>query len=305
MLIEEHTVEWDEKYPVRVDKYLSEVFGHLSRSQLKNRMQELEVNGQKGKLSRTVSDGDVIRLVLSDPPSMEIEAEAIPLEVLYEDKNCLVINKPQGMVVHPANGNYTGTLVHGLLYYLANHKEHFQGETIRPGIVHRLDKDTSGVIITARNPESLEFLSRQFREKTTQKHYLAIIRGHLPSIKGQIEGFLTRDPSNRKIFTLTEDKGKASLTHWKVLKAWEKFSLVQLSPVTGRTHQLRVHMKAMGCPILGDPLYSRKDRIFPEATLCLHAHRLSIILPGEEQIRTFQAPLPEKFKSQLLTLKAL
>ncbi|WP_053228167.1 RluA family pseudouridine synthase [Spirochaeta cellobiosiphila] len=292
MLIEEHQVEWDDHYPIRVDKYMSDILGYLTRSQLKNRTREVYINGKLAKLSKTVKDEDFIRLCLTDPPSLDIKAEPIPLDILYEDKDCLVLNKVQGMVVHPAQGNYTGTLVHGLLYHLKNHEDNFEEANLRPGIVHRLDKDTSGVIITAKSQDSLEYFAEQFRNRETHKQYLAIIKGLLPQKEGQVEGYIKRDEVNRKIFEMHDAKGKHSLTKWKVLEEWSDYSLVELSPVTGRTHQLRVHMKELGCPILGDPLYARKDKIYKDASLCLHAFHLEIRLPIDGQVHSFEASLP-------------
>jgi len=282
---------------VRLDVYISEKIGLCSRSQLKLRIKKIIVNGKDSKLSRHVRTGDKVSVFYSDPPSLDIEAENIALSIIYEDNNVLVINKPQGMVVHPAAGNYSGTLVNALLFHYKGIKSQMNGMPLpRPGIVHRLDKDTSGVLIVAKNIETQEFLARQFRNRRVSKTYLAVVKGAPPKLEGEVSAFLTRDPYNRKRFRGTESEGKKALTRYKVLKFTDNYSFIVLKPKTGRTHQLRVHMNYIGCPILGDSLYSRKDRLHPDATLMLHAYKLSIMLPGDRIARTFRASLPARFK---------
>ncbi|GHV86660.1 hypothetical protein AGMMS50230_22680 [Spirochaetia bacterium] len=233
----------------------------------------------------------------------------------------------QGMVVHPGAGNHSGTLANALLW----RRLFMSGQTSagitpacrssgvsvlwpeRTGIVHRLDKDTSGVIIAAYDDESLAFLSAQFKARTVQKRYLALVEGIPPQSKGEVRTMLKRDPRDRKCFTALpfpdlgsktygrdskiQGPGKVSLTRYQVLRSWGAYSLVLLTPRTGRTHQLRVHLKYLGCPILGDPLYGRPDRHFPALTLMLHAHRLSIVLPGQKSPSSFKAPVPDRFKN--------
>ncbi|MBI9100900.1 MAG: RluA family pseudouridine synthase [Spirochaetales bacterium] len=302
MISHNSRIELPEGETMRVDSYVSDELGLLSRSQFKQRELTLKVNGKDVKLSRKVVDGDLLELEYSEPIIPDILPDEIPLDILFENDDVLVVNKPQGVVVHPAAGHYTGTLVQGLMYRYKGYEDEFQGETIRPGIVHRLDKDTSGVIITAKNPEAQEFLSEQFREKTAVKKYMAVCKGNLYPMEGRIKNHLIRDPGNRKRFTWNDEKkGKHSCTDYRVMKNFDDYYFVSLMPKTGRTHQLRVHMLSLGHPILGDPVYSRKDPKHP-VSLMLHALTLSIRLPGEDSQRTFHAPLPDRFKELLHTL---
>jgi 23S rRNA pseudouridine1911/1915/1917 synthase len=283
---------------MRADKYIADN-DILSRSQMKTRNTRIFLNDEEIKLSRKIVNNDVLNIEWDDLSPMDIEPEELPLDIIFEDENVIVLNKEQGMVVHPANGNYTGTLVQGLLYYVKNLSSNFNDQLERPGIVHRLDKDTSGVIITAKNPEAHEFLSNQFRDKTNEKFYLAIVRGYPPKRRGTIDTFITRNPGDRKKFVTHKSEGKNAVTEYRVLKTWDKYSLMLLKLRTGRTHQLRVHMIHIGCPIMGDPIYGRKDNKFPEATLMLHAWRLKITLPGKEDMTLFQAAIPLRFKKIL------
>ncbi len=286
------------KRSVRIDQYVSEMADIVSRNQLKQRLIALRVNGREVKLSRKVAAGDVVEIELSTPPPLTVEPEKIDLDILYEDENVIVINKPQGMVVHPAPGNYTGTLVHGLLYYRDMGPEE---DDFRPGIVHRLDKDTSGILITAKNETAHQFLSAQFAEKTTRKTYFAICRGVVSSDSGHIEGQFGRSPRNRQRFTVLEKGGKYASTRYKVISRWKDATFVALFPETGRTHQLRVHMRHIGHPILGDVLYGAGER--DGCTLMLHAFELRIQLPGLKNRSSFRAPLDKRFAPVIRALK--
>jgi 23S rRNA pseudouridine1911/1915/1917 synthase len=220
--------------------------------------------------------------------------ENLELEILYEDEHVVVLDKKQGMVVHPAKGNYSGTVVNGLLYHFQDLRNRFPEPEIRPGIVHRLDKDTSGVLIAARNRETHAFLTAEFREKKVKKLYTALVKGAPRQDEGVVETGIQRDPGNRKRFTWCREGGKQAITRYRVLTRWNNYSLLTLKPGTGRTHQLRVHCRYLGCPVLGDPIYSRKDTALPEATLMLHASRLAIRLP-HTGTRIFKSPLPVRF----------
>ena len=202
------------------------------------------------------------------------------------------------MVVHPAAGNYTGTMAQGILYRLNSEETGFAENDNRPGIVHRLDKETSGIIIAAKNPVALEFLSKQFRERKTSKKYIAIINGHLPEKKGNIKSNIGRDKTNRKRMTWKAERGKHSETNYRVLKILGNKSLVVLEPRTGRTHQLRVHMRMMNTPITGDPVYAGKTGGY---SLMLHAYILKITIPGEDSPRLFRAPMPERLKKLIIS----
>ena len=280
---------------IRIDKYISDYLKILTRSQLKARDAKVYINGKEVKLSKTVKSNDSIDIEYDSAPEIDIKPEKIDLDIIYEDENIAIINKAQGMVVHPAAGNSGGTLVNAFLYHFGDADFEKDDDDRRPGIVHRLDKDTSGVIITAKNSAAHEFLSHQFRKKRVKKKYLAIVKGKMQMREGVIETNLARDRNNRKKFSVVIGKGKTALTHFRVLKEFEDTSLVSLEPETGRTHQLRVHMQHCGCPILGDPLYSRKIAKYGEITMMLHAHVLIIEIPVYG-IKKFHAPIPERFK---------
>ncbi len=289
------TVSGEEEVGIRVDRYLSEVAGLFTRSQIKRRLREIRVNGTPAKLSHRLAAGDSLEVLYEDGETPSVSAEEMSLDILFEDDSVIVVNKPGGVVVHPGAGNWSGTLVQGLAFHIGRLREELGSANLRPGIVHRLDKDTSGVIIVAKNPESQEYLARQFRRKSTETSYLAVVKGRLFPTASTIESCIRRDPDHRKRFESTPDSGKPSITEYRVLRQWERHALVALKPRTGRTHQLRVHMTSIGHPILGDPIYGRPDADFPKAPLMLHAHRLAISLPSGERI-TFRAPLPETFK---------
>ncbi|MBN2658706.1 MAG: RluA family pseudouridine synthase [Spirochaetales bacterium] len=295
---EEITVSLPQTVKQRIDQYIADC-EILSRSQIKSRNARVFIREAEVKLSRKVSDGDVFELHWDDPEALDIEPEEMDLQILYEDENVIVINKEQGVVVHPANGNYSGTLVQGLLYHIKNLGEKFDNQLERPGIVHRLDKDTSGVLIAAKNPDVHEFLSKQFRDKSNEKYYLAIVRGYPPKRRGLIETYLTRHPTDRKRYIAHESQGKFASTEYRVLRSWDKYALMLLKLNTGRTHQLRVHMVHIGCPIMGDPVYGRKDNLYPDATLMLHAWKLKIRLPGNDEDNLFKAPVPLRFRKML------
>ena len=290
--------------PVRADRYIAE-HTDISRSRLKGEC-SLRINGKDAKLSKNVSEGDVISLEIAEVKGPEdIEPQKMDLDIIYEDDNVIVLNKEQGMVVHPAAGNFQGTLVNGLLDYVSGIEEEFDDDTVRPGIVHRLDKDTSGVIIIAKNPQTHEFLSKQFRDKVTRKTYIAIVRGRLPKKHDIIDTYLTRDRQNRKKFTVPSGpKGKQAITEYQVEKEFGNYTFLNLFPHTGRTHQLRVHMQHLNTPILGDPVYSRADSRFPDATLMLHAASLEIFIPEVETKMMFCAPMPKRFEEVLKVLSA-
>ncbi|TFG84971.1 MAG: RluA family pseudouridine synthase [Spirochaetales bacterium] len=297
--------------PVRLDRYIAEELKLLTRSQLKARLVSILVNGRGAKPSRVVMEGDRFVVEIEDEIDQVAAAEDLELAVLYRDEQVIVIDKAQGMVTHPAHGNWRGTLANGLLG-LASAERLADGASaapasspapLRAGIVHRLDKDTSGVIIAARTAAAQEFLASQFRDRSTVKIYLAIVIGTPATSTGRIDTWLARDPRDRKRFAVAaEGQGRRAVTDWKILARGEGFTLLALRPRTGRTHQLRVHCKYLGCPILGDPIYARRDRLFPNATLMLHARELSICLPGTTETRRFRADVPDRFLAILREL---
>ena len=289
----------------RLDKYIASLPNGMNRSKLKSGVTEILVNGKKSKLSQKINAQDVIDIEWEDNIPENIEPEDIPLDIIYEDENVTVVNKKQGMVTHPACGNWNGTLVNALLYHWGREavKQVKEGseqkimEFRRPGIVHRLDKETSGIIITAKNRDVEEYLGQQFRQKTLRKEYILIVKGRPPAAAGDIRTQIIRDPKDRKRYKAVENssEGKYARTLYHCISSYGNYTLVRVRLKTGRTHQIRVHMKYLGCPIVGDPVYNKVDPIFPDATLMLHSKLLEITLPGEDKPRTFITPTPKRF----------
>jgi 23S rRNA pseudouridine1911/1915/1917 synthase len=295
----------------RLDVFLADSMGLFSRSQARTRVQEARVNGKTARLSRKLKLGDEVTVTYTDPPPVSAIPQDLPLDIVFENDDVIVVNKPQGMVVHPGSGNPTGTLVNALLFHCEEMGRNFIGESLRPGIVHRLDKDTSGVMIAAKNTRAHEYLAGQFAARKTRKRYIAILLGRPKVGHGSVETCIARDPVSRRKFVCADSGGKAALTFYTVvrvytvLKGTASYAFASLRPKTGRTHQLRVHMRHISTPIMGDPLYGRNDLLFPDATLMLHAHRLAITLPGESEPRVFTAPLPRRFREVLRALQSL
>ncbi|MCX7026739.1 MAG: RluA family pseudouridine synthase [Spirochaetes bacterium] len=291
----------------RADKYLAETVRLMSRSQLKARGARIRVDGAEEKLSRRLKPGEKIEVGWSPEPEHSFQPEKLEVRLIYEDANIFVFDKAQGMVTHPANGHWGGTLANAALWLDAERKG--EGDSPRGGIVHRLDKDTSGVIVVARNTAAHEYLAGQFKDRTVRKEYAAIVRGLPSGDAGRMENYLARDRKDRKKFAASERGGKHAVTDYKVLKRWNlgnkgSYAFLALYPKTGRTHQLRVHLSELGCPILGDPLYGKQDKLFPDATLMLHARRLKICLPGAKEPSVFKADLPQRFRDAMASLDA-
>lgn len=278
---------------VRLDKYIAEALNLFSRSQIQHRNLSARVNGKAVKLSSRVVEGDLVQLTFDEPAASEITPEDIPLDILYEDEDVVVINKPAGMVVHPAAGHWSGTVVQALMYHISGLRGRFD-DPVRPGIVHRLDRDTTGVLIAAKHPAAVELLARQFKARTAKKTYIAMVKGQMNSTRGVFEGALARDPNNRKRYAVVNPGGKEAVTEYRLLHQAADFALVELRPRTGRTHQLRVHLSHDGHPIIGDPVYGRKSGPFAGLPLMLHAATLEISLPSGEPA-SFHAPLPQPF----------
>jgi 23S rRNA pseudouridine1911/1915/1917 synthase len=291
---------------IRLDKYLADSLNLFPRSQYERREVFVSLVGKSLKPSAKLVGGELLSIRWTDLPELSFGAEDIALDVLYEDEDVVVVNKPRGMVVHPAHGHWSGTLVQALLFKVKDLAESFEeevGSEVRPGIVHRLDKDTSGVLIAAKTPAALEFLASQFRDRSTVKTYFAVVKGSPKGSSGVVEGWLGRDPKNRQRFaSVGPSQGKPAVTVWNVVARVPGYTLVLFHPHTGRTHQLRVHSLALGCPILGDPIYARTDSEVPTAPLMLHAARLSIELPGGLGRRNFTAPFPPEFQEVLSVL---
>ena len=290
----------------RLDTYVSKNLESFSRSRLKNGVEKILLNDKIAKLSAKVNNGDKIYIQWQDPIPEALIPENITLEILYEDENVTVVNKKQGMVTHPACGNWSGTLVHALLYHwgMTESKLDEKAGNHRRGIVHRLDKDTSGIIICAKNFNSEEWLQNQFKDRRVKKEYIAIVKGVPKEKSGSVKINMIRDSKNRKKFTTTDDssKGKFSHTVYRCIATYGNYSLMKLKLKTGRTHQIRVHMKYLGCPILGDPIYGTKDSLFDSATLMLHSKTLGIRLPQNEDFTTFDSTVPIRFKKVMQKL---
>ncbi|QSH93360.1 RluA family pseudouridine synthase [Treponema medium] len=305
---------------LRLDAFCSSVLTGMTRSQLKTGAQSVQLNGRQAKLSSTVQAGDHITLIWENPLPDVLIPEHIPIRIVYEDNDVIVVNKRAGMVTHPAAGNWTGTLVQALAYYRLHtspiHDEFAclleaeQGrgnfaELLRAGIVHRLDKDTSGILITARSAEAETFLKNEFKLHRTEKYYLAILNGVPEKPVGIIETSVFRDGHSRIRFSASADlsKGKYARSRYKVLRVYERYALVLFKIDTGRTHQVRLHARFIGCPIVGDPLYGKKEAEWKSYGLMLHAYRLCITLPSTQKKAVFTAPPPRKFRTVLRLLQ--
>jgi 23S rRNA pseudouridine1911/1915/1917 synthase len=287
---------------LRLDRYIAEYLGLLTRSQIKTRNLSARINGRDVKISRTVNTGDMLQLSWAEAEKTDLVPEDIPLAVIYEDDRVIVVNKEQGMAVHPGAGLRSGTLANALLYRRLKKNIPPPAPSFRPGIVHRLDKDTSGVIIAAWDEDALRFLADQFKERTVKKTYAALVRGTPKENKGRIETRICRDSRDRKRFTVSFDTGKPAVTWYRVLHSWGGYSLLLLRPKTGRTHQIRVHLRYLGNPVAGDPVYGQGEN-FPGLSLMLHARDLSLVLPGHTEALTFTAPIPERFRTMIKALE--
>lgn len=295
------TLEFDGQDAMRLDHFLTEELPDFSRSRLQSFIKEgrVHVDGDPAKkMGQALNPGQMITLAVPEERPSGLVPENIPLDILYEDEQSIVINKPAGMVVHPAAGHESGTLVHAVLAHCDDLKG-FGGE-IRPGVVHRLDRDTSGIIVMAKNEKAHVFLQEQFKDRSIDKRYLALVDGAPPTPSGRVEAPIGRDPIRRQqMAILTPDKGRAAVTEYRTLKNYPKHTLIEAHPLTGRTHQIRVHMAFLKCPIVGDVLYGRRKQSIPLDRHFLHAFRLTILLPGHKEPMTFEAPLPEELQTVL------
>ncbi|MHC5252007.1 RluA family pseudouridine synthase [Listeria kieliensis] len=284
----------------RLDKALSTLTGE-SRSlvQMLIKKQAVLVNGEKTKANYKVKTGDELSYEIEEPEELSVSPENIPLDIYYEDVDVLVVNKPQGMVVHPSAGHSTGTLVNALLYHCTD-LSGING-VIRPGIVHRIDKDTSGLLMVAKNDVAHESLSEQLKAKTSDRIYLALVHGDIKHQKGTIEAPIGRAKEDRKKMAVVAD-GKEARTHFEVLERFGDYTLVKCELDTGRTHQIRVHMKYIGHPLAGDPKYGPKNTLAGNGQF-LHASELGFLHPRTGGALHFKAPLPENFEAALKQLR--
>jgi len=306
---------------MRIDKWLMHKIANASRTRIQAAAEagSILVNGKTVKSNYRIKPHDVISIVLPDPPrDTEVLPEPIPLNIVYEDNQLLVLNKPDGMVVHPGYNNYHGTLVNGLVYYFQNLPQ-LAGH--RPGLVHRIDKDTSGLLVVAKTEEALSALAAQFYRHSIHRHYIGLVWGDVEADKGTVTGYLTRDTKDRRRYVNTgnEENGKWAVTHYEVLERFGHATLLKLQLETGRTHQIRVHMTWLKHPLFNDPLYGGdqvlrqshlpKFRQFMEHNLslmqgqALHAAGLGFIHPQSGKELYFEAPLPEEFNTVLERLR--
>jgi 23S rRNA pseudouridine1911/1915/1917 synthase len=289
----------------RLDKYLVSAMPDLSRSRLYTLIQDgyVTVNGRVAHKSGLPLDaGQDIQLCLPPPESADLVAEDIPIKVVFENEDVILLEKPAGMVVHPAAGHHHGTLINAALA-LAPEIEGVGGER-RPGMVHRLDKDTSGIILMAKNDPAHRWLTDQFKLRKVSKLYLALVDGHPPTPEGRVEAPIGRDPFYRqRMAIVTLEKGRQAITSYRSLERFPNYELIEAHPITGRTHQIRLHLAFIGCPIAGDTLYGHRHSSLTIPRFFLHAFRLTITLPGEKTPRTFEAPLPPDLLGVLKDLR--
>ncbi len=290
----------------RLDHFLTANLPEFSRSRIQGWIKKglVLVDGMPAKKNGAkLSRGAQIRLCIPPVQKTDLQPEAIPLDILFENEDVMVVNKPAGMVVHPSAGHASGTLVHAALAH-APEMEGIGGE-LRPGIVHRLDKDTSGVIIMAKNDAALGWLQKQFAERSVKKRYLALVDGAPPTPTGRIEAPIGRDPSHRKkMAILSAGKGRNAISEYKTLERFAEHTLLEIAILTGRTHQIRLHCAFLGMPVVGDTLYGHRRQKIEISRQFLHAARLSIILPGEKKPRRFEAPLASELEEVLRELRS-
>ena len=289
---------------LRIDKYLSTVNEQLSRSYIQKLLKSglVLVDGKPVKASYQVDEGDVISLDIPEAVEPEIEPENMDLDILYEDQDVILVNKPKGMVVHPAAGHYSLTLVNGLMHHCKDQLSGING-VMRPGIVHRIDMDTTGVIIACKNDMAHNSIAAQLKEHSITRRYQAIVHGVLKDDAGTVEGPIGRHPTDRKKMSINYNNGKSAVTHYKVLKRFRQYTHVECRLETGRTHQIRVHMASIGHPLLGDLVYGPGKCPIPGLQgQTLHAGVLGFIHPRTGEYMEFTAPLPEYFAKLLNTL---
>ncbi|AZV56011.1 RluA family pseudouridine synthase [Clostridium sp. AWRP] len=290
-----------EEENMRLDVFLSKCFQDKSRSYIQNVIEDklVEVNGKAKKSNYKIKSGDNIEITIPDPVNLNIQSEDIPLDILYEDKDVIVVNKPQGMIVHPAPGVYEGTLVNALL----NHCHDLSGinGVTRPGIVHRIDKDTSGILVVAKNDNSHNKLAKQLKDHSMTREYIALVEGVVKLDEGTVDEPIARHPKD-KIKMAVCVNGKRAITHYKVIKRFKNNTLIKCILETGRTHQIRVHMAYIGHPLVGDPVYGYKKQRFKLNGQLLHAKKLGFVHPATDKYIEFETEIPDYFKKVIKVL---
>lgn len=282
----------------RIDKYLAEVMSDYSRSFLQKQLKDgnVTVNGKKAKASYKVAEEDEITVLIPDNLEPDIQAEEIPLDILYEDEYLLVVNKPKGMVVHPSAGHYSGTLVNALMYHCKDQLSGING-VLRPGIVHRIDMDTTGALVVCKTDIAHQSLAEQLKVHSITRKYRAIVHGNLKDEEGTIEGDIGRHPTERKKMAVHVKNGKPAVTHYRVLERFGNYTYVECQLETGRTHQIRVHLAHIGHPLAGDDVYGPSKVITALHGQCLHAYQLGFVHPVTGEYLEFTADPPESFLS--------
>ena len=304
-MTEHFTVE-PGREPVRIDKYLSEQCPDISRSYLQKllKSEAVPVGGKPVKSNYKVTGGDEIELDVPDAIEPEIVPEEMDLDIIYEDQDIILINKPKGMVVHPAAGHYEGTLVNGLMAHCRGDLSGING-VMRPGIVHRIDMDTTGVIIACKNDMAHNSIAEQLKVHSITRKYYAIVHGVIKEDEGTVNAPIGRHPVDRKKMCINEKNGREAVTHYRVLERFKQFTYVECQLETGRTHQIRVHMASISHPLLGDTVYGPSKCPFRLTGQTLHAGVLGIIHPRTGKYMEFTAPLPEYFEDLLKKLRAI
>ncbi len=305
---EDLVYEWiitEEHVKTRLDKFVVEKLPERSRSTIQDWIVngDLKVNNTVVKSNYKLKDGDVIRLIVPEVIEVDIVPENIPLDILYEDDDILIVNKPKGMVVHPAPGHYSGTLVNAIMYHCRDSLSGINGE-LRPGIVHRIDMDTTGSLIVCKNDKAHQYIAEQIKEHSVNRIYRGIVYGSFTESEGTIHTTIGRDPKDRKKMAVNVPNGRDAVTHYKVLQKLDRnFSYCEFRLETGRTHQIRVHMASIGHPLLGDDVYGPKKCPFHLQGQTLHAMTIGFIHPTTEKYIEVSAPLPEYFQHLLEVLK--
>lgn len=293
-----------ERAGLRLDKYITESAGDpaISRTQVQDWIAggNVLVNGRPAKANYKVAAGDNVTVSVPEPEVAEIRAEAIPLDIVYEDGDVIVVNKPRGMVVHPAPGHVSGTVVNALMHHCTD-LSGING-VLRPGIVHRIDKDTSGLLMAAKNDRAHLSLATQLKEHSVTRKYIALVHDNVQHDRGTIDAPIGRDPQDRKMFTVTSKGGKEAVTHFAVLERFGDYTLLEMRLETGRTHQIRVHMKYIGHPLAGDPVYGRSKTVDLQGQ-ALHAAVLGFVHPASGEYMEFEAPLPDDMQRVLELLR--
>lgn len=302
--MENYLFEIQENQQMRLDKYLAEQFPEQTRSYLQKLIKEglVLVNGKTVKSGYQLSKGDEVSVTIPEPKELDVEPQKMNLDIVYEDEDVILINKPKGMVVHPAPGHTTDTLVNGLLYHCKDNLSGING-VARPGIVHRIDRDTTGILIVCKNDMSHNSIAAQLKEHSINRRYRALVHGNLKEDTGTVEGPIGRHPVDRKKMAINERNGKPAVTHYTVLERFGNYTLIECKLETGRTHQIRVHMTSIGHPLVGDEVYGPAKCPFKLQGQCLHAMVLGFVHPRTGEYMEFSADLPEYFEDLLKKLR--